>query len=206
MELFFYTYAHGLVYFVPFIVSFAGSAHGSRAVNIGANSVNKMTQTFVLSLRHEGSEKKSTLLLTFCIYFSRDTPRIWCPSGPVAWDISLVMDNFLPTGFYDRWKREKSGAFPSPSYDTLPWSTFMVAPLLLFVTRVPLLLCFMNDSCGAHSLQASIRPGLIIFRVYLWQYCANAGGKKTPHSDIFLRSGTAGDGYCKQSALDSCSL
>lgn len=45
----------------------------THAVNIGANSVNKMTQAFVLSLRNEEREKKSTLLLSFCIYFSRDT-------------------------------------------------------------------------------------------------------------------------------------
>lgn len=59
-----------LVYFVPFIVSFAGSAHGSRAVNIGANSVNKMTQAFVLSPRNERSEKKSRLLLSFYLFLS----------------------------------------------------------------------------------------------------------------------------------------
>lgn len=191
-----------LMYFVPFIVSFAESAHCSCAVNnIEANSVNKMTQAFVLSLRNEGNEKKSRLFLSFCIYFSRDT-AIWCLSGPVAWDISLVMDNFLPTGFYDRWKREKSGFSFVRHASMIDAHGCAIVPL---VTRVPLLLCFMNDSCGP-TRSGPTSGVLIIFRAYLWQYCVKAGGKETPHSDIFLRSGTAGDGYCEQSALDGCSL
>jgi len=132
------------VYFVLFIVPFAASAHGSRAVNIEANSVNKMTQAFVLSPRNERSEKKSKLLLSFCIYFSRDT-TIWCLSRLVAWGISLVMDNLFPTGFNDRWKREKSGFSFVHHASIIDVHGCAIVPL---VTRVPLLLCFMNNSCG----------------------------------------------------------
>lgn len=109
------------------------------------------------------------------------------------------MDNFLPTGFYDRWKREKSGfSFAFVRYASM--IDVHGCAIVALVTRVPL--CFMNDSCGP----TRSRPAsgvLITFRVYLWQYCAKARGKKAPHSDIFLRSGTAGDGYYERSVLST---
>lgn len=161
------------MHFVPFIVSFARSAHGSRAANIGANSVNKMTQAFVLSPRNERNEKNSRLLLSSCIYFSRDT-TIWCLTGPVAWGISLVMDNFLPTGFYDRWKQEKSGFSFVRHASTIDAHGCAIVTL---VTRVPLL---HEWFMWTHSLRDPPSGALIIFRAYLWQYCAKAGGKKNP--------------------------
>lgn len=60
-----------LVYFVAFIVSFAGSAHGSRAVNIGANSVNKMTQALAKERRKRKEVEAPSLLL----FISLGIPR-----------------------------------------------------------------------------------------------------------------------------------
>jgi len=62
-----------LAYFVLFIVPFAASAHGSRAVNIEANSVNKMT----LSSSHQETKetKRSRSSFSLFVFISLGIPR-----------------------------------------------------------------------------------------------------------------------------------